>query len=47
LENPVVWLSQLAQDFKKKSVIDQIKIQLLILALCLMAKGKKKEANQG
>jgi hypothetical protein len=32
----VVWLSQLAQDFKKESVIHQIKIQLLRLALCLM-----------
>jgi hypothetical protein len=31
----LVWLSQLAQDFKKESIIDQIKIQLLRLALCL------------
>jgi hypothetical protein len=32
----LVWLSQLAQDFKKESTIDQIKIQLLKLALCLL-----------
>jgi hypothetical protein len=36
LENLGVWLCQLAQDFKKESVIDQIKIQLLRLALCLL-----------
>jgi signal transduction histidine kinase len=32
----LVWLSQLAQDFKEESAIDQIKIQLLKLALCLL-----------
>jgi hypothetical protein len=31
-----VWLSQLAQNFRKGSTIDQIKIQLLKLALCLL-----------
>jgi hypothetical protein len=38
VEKPVrlVWLSQLAQDFKKESVIDQIKIQFLRLALYLL-----------
>jgi hypothetical protein len=36
VEKSVVWLSQLAQDFKKESVIRQIKIQLLRLALCLL-----------
>jgi hypothetical protein len=36
LENLGVWLCQLAQDFKKESVIDQIKIQLLRLAICLL-----------
>jgi hypothetical protein len=51
----LVWLSQLAQDFKKESVIDQIKIQLLRLALYLLQvmgsalwlKAKKEEANEG
>jgi hypothetical protein len=57
LEKPVrlVWLSQLAQDFKEESVIDQIKIQLLKLALChlqvmgsvLWLKTRKEEANEG
>jgi hypothetical protein len=32
----LVWLSQLAQDFKKESGIDQIKIQLFRLALYLL-----------
>jgi hypothetical protein len=36
VEKSVVWLSQLAQDFKKESVIHQIKIQLLRLALRLL-----------
>jgi hypothetical protein len=30
-----VWISQLARDFKEGNTIDQIKIQLHILALCL------------
>jgi hypothetical protein len=51
----VVWLSQLAQDFKKESIIDQIKIQLLKLGLCLIQvmgsvlwlKEEKEGANKG
>jgi hypothetical protein len=51
----LVWLSQLAQNFKEESVIDQIKIQLLKLALChlqvmgsvLWLKARKEEANEG
>jgi hypothetical protein len=36
LTKPVrpVWLSQLAQDFSERSVIDQIKIQPLKTVLC-------------
>jgi hypothetical protein len=38
LTKPVrlVWLTQLTQDFSKRSAINQIKIQLLKLALCLL-----------
>jgi hypothetical protein len=51
----VVWLSQLAQDFKKESIINQIKIQLLKLGLCLIQvmgsvlwlKEEKEGANKG
>jgi hypothetical protein len=32
----LVWLNQLAQDFKKENAIDQIKIQLRKLAICLL-----------
>jgi hypothetical protein len=38
LTKPVkpVWLSQLAQDFRERSIIDQIKIHPLKPALCLL-----------
>jgi hypothetical protein len=38
LTKPVkpIWLSQLAQDFRERSIIDQIKIHPLKPALCLL-----------
>jgi hypothetical protein len=56
LDKPVrsIWLRQLPQTFKEGSVIDQMKIQLLKQALCLlqimrkclMAKDKKKKESK-